>query len=162
MPGIWSIDLIHALHGQYDTDFRSGYGPGIQSDHLGRIFDPFFTTKEVGKGTGLGLSMCYRWVQANEGTIWAESEFGHGATFYVELPVVETHEKIASPDKNHPPITGKRILVVDDEPLITDLLAETLRRSGQEVDVAHSGMEGGRPCSPIPTTFFCWTYACPE
>ena len=117
-------------------------GPGIQSDHLGRIFDPFFTTKEVGKGTGLGLSMCYGWVQAHEGTIWAESEFGHGATFYVELPVVETHEEIASPDKNHPPITGKRILVVDDEPLITDLLAETLRRSGQEVDIAHSGIEG--------------------
>ena len=117
-------------------------GPVIQSEHLGRIFDPFFTTKEVGKGTGLGLSMCYGWVQAHEGTIWAESEFGHGATFYMELPVAETPEEIASPDENRSPITGMRILVVDDEPLITDLLAESLRRSGQEVDVAHSGLEG--------------------
>ena len=117
-------------------------GPGIQQNHLGRIFDPFFTTKEVGKGTGLGLSMCYGWVQAHGGTIWAESEFGQGATFHVDLPVIETPEVDSTHDDNLPRITGKRILVVDDEPLITDLLAESLRRSGQEVDIAHSGEQG--------------------
>lgn len=117
-------------------------GPGIQQNHLGRIFDPFFTTKEVGKGTGLGLSMCYGWVQAHGGTIWAESVLGSGATFHVELPVVETSEAESSPEDDLPRITGKRVLVVDDEPLITDLLAESLRRAGQEVDVAHSGEEG--------------------
>ncbi len=117
-------------------------GSGIQFNHLGRIFDPFFPTKQVGKGTGLGLSMCYGWVQAHGGTIWAESELGQGATFHVDLPVIEIEQEEPDPGGMFPRITGKRILVVDDEPLITDLLAESLRRSGQVVDIAHSGEEG--------------------
>jgi|WetSurMetagenome_2_1015567.scaffolds.fasta_scaffold00449_4 signal transduction histidine kinase len=62
-------------------------GPGIQPENLKRIFDPFFTTKEVGKGTGLGLSICYGIVTAHRGKIYAESEYGKGATLVVELPV---------------------------------------------------------------------------
>ena len=62
-------------------------GPGIRPENLKRIFDPFFTTKEVGKGTGLGLSICYGIVTAHGGSIYAESEYGRGATFIVELPI---------------------------------------------------------------------------
>ena len=62
-------------------------GPGISPQYLSRIFDPFFTTKEVGKGTGLGLSISYGIVTAHNGTIYARSEIGRGATFIVELPV---------------------------------------------------------------------------
>jgi PAS domain S-box-containing protein len=62
-------------------------GPGIPSESLSRIFDPFFTTKTVGKGTGLGLSICYGIIEEHGGTIRAESEPGHGATFIVEIPV---------------------------------------------------------------------------
>ena len=62
-------------------------GPGICSENIKRIFDPFFTTKEVGKGTGLGLSISYGIINAHGGKIYAESEYGHGATFIIELPV---------------------------------------------------------------------------
>ena len=61
-------------------------GPGIAPENLLRLFDPFFTTKEVGKGTGLGLSICYGIVKNHGGQIYARSEFGHGATFVIELP----------------------------------------------------------------------------
>ncbi|MCJ7743646.1 MAG: HAMP domain-containing histidine kinase, partial [Dehalococcoidales bacterium] len=61
-------------------------GPGITKENMKRIFQPFFTTKEVGKGTGLGLSICHGIVSEHGGRIYAESEFGRGATFVVELP----------------------------------------------------------------------------
>jgi PAS domain S-box-containing protein len=62
-------------------------GPGIPKENMKRIFAPFFTTKEVGKGTGLGLSICHGIVSEHGGRIYAESEFGQGATFVVELPL---------------------------------------------------------------------------
>lgn len=72
------------------TDLRvtiSDSGPGIARELLLRVFDPFFTTKPVGEGTGLGLSICYGTIREHGGRIWAESEPGRGATFYVELPI---------------------------------------------------------------------------
>jgi signal transduction histidine kinase len=69
-------------------------GPGIKKEHLKHIFDPFFTTKEVGRGTGLGLSICHGIVTEHGGRIYAESEYGHGATFVVELPMAVEGEMI--------------------------------------------------------------------
>jgi PAS domain S-box-containing protein len=63
-------------------------GPGISKENLKHIFDPFFTTKEVGKGTGLGLSICHGIVTEHSGKIYATSEKGRGATFIVELPLI--------------------------------------------------------------------------
>ncbi len=62
-------------------------GPGIAKEYFDHLFDPFFTTKEVGKGTGLGLSICHGIITENGGRIYAESEPGKGATFFVELPI---------------------------------------------------------------------------
>jgi two-component system, NtrC family, sensor kinase len=62
-------------------------GKGIAPDHLTRIFEPFFTTKPIGKGTGLGLSLSYGIVQKHHGHIEAESDIGHGTTFFVWIPV---------------------------------------------------------------------------
>ncbi len=64
-------------------------GPGIRSEILGKVFDPFFTTKPVGKGMGLGLSVSYGIIKNHGGDIHALSEEGKGATFIIELPILE-------------------------------------------------------------------------
>ncbi|MBN2074600.1 MAG: PAS domain S-box protein [Dehalococcoidales bacterium] len=72
-------------------------GPGISQENLRHLFQPFFTTKEVGKGTGLGLSICQGIVAEHGGRIWADSEPGKGAVFFIELPVYPGSEA----DLNH-------------------------------------------------------------
>lgn len=127
-------------------------GPGILPQNLKRIFDPFFTTKEVGKGTGLGLSVCYGIVEEHGGRIWAESEYGHGATFIVELPVRPAEETTASPKplvtkETIPPSAPCRILVVDDEDTITSMLGRVLPLWGYQVTIAGDGQEALRRLS---------------
>jgi PAS domain S-box-containing protein len=64
-------------------------GPGIPAEVLPHIFEPFFTTKPPGHGTGLGLAVSYFIAQNHSGRLWAESEPGHGAAFFLELPTPE-------------------------------------------------------------------------
>jgi two-component system NtrC family sensor kinase len=110
------------------------------------MFTPFFTTKEVGKGTGLGLSLCYGIVNEHGGTITVSSTFGEGATFVVELPVAEAsvntaaERSAARPDVPvQPQKSGKRVLVVDDEEALRDLISETLVAEQYDVDTAADG-----------------------
>jgi len=102
-------------------------GPGISEKNLDKIFNPFFTTREVGEGTGLGLSVSYGIVTQHNGKIYAQSISGRGATFIVELPVVTKAEQLkldesATVEKKK--ISGAKILVVDDEPMVQDSLNE--------------------------------------
>jgi signal transduction histidine kinase len=62
-------------------------GPGISRENMRHLFSPFFTTREVGKGMGLSLSICLGIINEHGGRIWAESEFGKGTTFILELPI---------------------------------------------------------------------------
>jgi len=116
-------------------------GPGIPHGLLQRIFDPFFTTRGVGKGTGLGLSICYGIVREHGGRIWAESQPGQGATFFVELPV--RHAGATSPAPTTTPSgRGGRVLVVEDEEMVTALLRRVLTARGYELLTASDGEEG--------------------
>jgi two-component system NtrC family sensor kinase len=116
-------------------------GPGIPRELMGKVFDPFFTTKSVGEGTGLGLSICYGIVREHGGRIWAESEPGHGATFYVELPI--RHGTVApAPPSPSPSLRGRRILVVEDEEAIVALCRRVLRQAGAEMLAARDGLQG--------------------
>ncbi len=113
-------------------------GPGIKAEILDKVFDPFFTTKEVGAGTGLGLSVSHGIVQEHGGRIWAESEPGQGATFVVELPVADWLDDVAplsAADGTRPTSSeSHRILVIDDEKSIVDLIVRVLKESGYRVD----------------------------
>jgi two-component system, NtrC family, sensor kinase len=127
-------------------------GPGIPEENMRRIFDPFFTTKEVGQGTGLGLSLCYGIIKEHGGTITPLNRHGGGATFIIELPILQatgdTTEMLrlseTSPKKNPREGAGKNILVIDDEETILEVLREELVSHGYNVEVATGGEAGLR------------------
>ena len=116
-------------------------GPGIRADIADQIFDPFFTTKGDHQGTGLGLSICYGIVNAHGGRIWAESTEGHGATFYVSLPASAPVPPAPTasreqPEREQPP-PGRRLLILEDEAEIAQVMARYLERLGYHVVIAH-------------------------
>jgi signal transduction histidine kinase/ActR/RegA family two-component response regulator len=116
-------------------------GPGVPADIRLRVFDPFFTTKAPGQGTGLGLSLCRGIVDAHEGVLRLEATPGGGATFVVELPAGARAQAAEGQRAGAAiaPEPGKRILVVDDEPDVADLLAEALALDGHRVEAVNSG-----------------------
>ncbi|HTS12205.1 MAG TPA: ATP-binding protein [Candidatus Limnocylindrales bacterium] len=121
-------------------------GPGIAPEIASRIFDPFFTTKPPGVGTGLGLSIVYGIVHQHGGEITLDSQRGLGARFTVELPVV------AVPATERPvtvlqPVSGPatrrgRILVIEDEPTVAQLIVDVLREEGHQVEAVLDSTEG--------------------
>jgi two-component system NtrC family sensor kinase len=122
-------------------------GPGIPEDVIGHIFEPFYTTKPVGKGTGLGLSICREIVRDHGGEIRVESHARRGTTFVVEIPIVpiaEPEEKLPEAADAPQSFSMLKILAVDDEPVITDLLSRALSGLGHEVDTASDGAEALR------------------
>jgi signal transduction histidine kinase/ActR/RegA family two-component response regulator len=122
-------------------------GPGIPKESLNKIFDPFFTTKEIGKGTGLGLSISYGIIKEHGGNIYALSEPDKGATFVIELPIMEVPLAVELKEKATKKIVlsfKASILVVDDEESILDLLYDFLKGKGYRVDTANTGQEALR------------------
>ncbi len=119
----------------------SDTGSGIAPEHLDRIFDPFFTTKEVGAGTGLGLSISREIVASHRGTLTARSTPGAGTTMTVTLPHTQRIRKISSPpaEPAAPVARRARVLVIDDEPLISRILQRGLSR--HQVTVASEGRD---------------------
>ncbi|MBI4831627.1 MAG: response regulator [Candidatus Lindowbacteria bacterium] len=124
-------------------------GPGITAEDLPKIFDPFFTTKEVGQGTGLGLSVAYGIVQEHGGHIMVESKPGKGAVFQIRLPLAEArveHPRTPSvqPLPRDTGLDTHRVLVVDDEEVIVELLTDILSQMDLTVEKACNGEEAFR------------------
>jgi PAS domain S-box-containing protein len=129
-------------HGDYVMLMVSDTGEGMRKEVQEHIFEPFFTTKGVGKGTGLGLATCYGIVKQNNGAIWVESRIGLGTTFRVCLPRVEPTASSASiPAALHPARGIETILLAEDEPMVRDIAARTLRDHGYTVLEAADGRE---------------------
>jgi signal transduction histidine kinase/CheY-like chemotaxis protein len=114
-------------------------GLGIAEEDSKHLFEPFFTTKRPGEGTGLGLSICYGIVTGHNGHIYATNNSEGGATFVIELPLlatVEQPETVASSPLTAKKMEGARILVVDDEKAILELIRDCLSEEGHDVDIA--------------------------
>jgi PAS domain S-box-containing protein len=117
-------------------------GPGVPAEVASQIFEPFFTTKPQGVGTGIGLSVTEGIVTAHGGEIHLEQAPDGGAAFTIWLPVtmVEATLKILPEQPPPDPLKG-RIMVVEDEVEIGEMLAETLRRDGHQTVLASSGRD---------------------
>ncbi|MBI1737349.1 MAG: PAS domain S-box protein [Candidatus Rokubacteria bacterium] len=116
-------------------------GPGVPEEVEARIFEPFYTTKPVGEGTGLGLPICRGIVESHGGTISVERATPQGARFRVELPLGELAEPIDRATGEVVSCEPRRVLVVDDEEDVAQLLAEILTRAGHRVDIAMNGRQ---------------------
>jgi two-component system, cell cycle sensor histidine kinase and response regulator CckA len=117
-------------------------GSGMSKETLEQIFEPFFTTKELGKGTGLGLATVYGIVKQSRGHISVYSELGIGTTFKIYLPSVEKSvTRSSAPQVGHAPKGDGTVLLVEDEPALRMLAAESLKRLGYQVLQAGNGLE---------------------
>ncbi|MEA2069555.1 MAG: PAS domain S-box protein, partial [Verrucomicrobiota bacterium] len=115
----------------------SDTGCGMNEKQLAHLFEPFFTTKRLGEGTGLGLSVVYGIVEEHGGWIHVDSDLGNGSTFQVFLP---EHDAVESGGgdglTDYDEFLEKRILFVEDDPVIQELTAEILQDVGYAVSVA--------------------------
>ena len=130
--------------GAYVTLTVMDSGMGIPHEHLARIFDPFFTTKEAGKGTGLGLSTVFGILREHGGAIEVSSRAGKGTAFTCFFPAEDSPVPLAeaseTPDLAAPPAVARRILVVDDEESIRELIHSVLGTCGHQVVMAENGL----------------------
>ncbi len=132
---------MEACVGSYVMMTVADTGTGIMPELMERIFDPFFTTKEPGKGTGLGLSTVLGIVKNHGGFINVYSEVGKGTQFRVYLPAIA--ETVSSQVTELELLSGcqELILIVDDEPLIQQVIQTTLEAYNYRTILASDGFE---------------------
>ena len=131
-----------------DTGIRNGKyvqvsledsGPGISKDIIGKIFDPFFSTKK--QGSGLGLAMSYSIIKKHGGFLTVESSEGSGAVFRIFLPVSDKFEDTPLSDIKIIVKGEGRILIMDDEDYIRNVVGDMIKAMGYTPITASDGKE---------------------
>ena len=158
--GIVSVSLVNCTIGPDDSKLvKAGryvkmtlrdQGQGISADNIAKIFDPYFTTKP--EGSGLGLATVYSIISKHGGYVFVDSGEGRGTEFTIYLPAVPAKAEEVKSDKKggkgkgveRRGVAGGRILIMDDEEDIRDLLSELLEVAGFEVVAACDGEEAIR------------------
>jgi len=144
---IWAENVIVGAEqglplkdGKYVKVSIKDQGIGIMEDDLPKIFDPYFTTKEA--GSGLGLAITYSIINKHGGHITVESEIGAGTTFTILLPALEKETFRVKPIEEEQIYKGKgRILFMDDQEAIRDMIKRMLNQLGYEVELTTDGIE---------------------
>jgi two-component system, cell cycle sensor histidine kinase and response regulator CckA len=150
-----SVDIDDAYRAQHADSQKGKFvsltvkdtGCGMDPKTLERIFEPFFTTKAVGKGTGLGLATVYGIVRQHGGWVDAQSEVGVGTTFTIFIPASDQKLELNTEILTESDIvTGgrERILVVEDQEELRELVRAVLVQYQYEVSLAASGPEALR------------------
>src|SRR6202008_4837746 len=123
-------------------------GPGIPQEIVEKIYDPFFTTKRPGGGSGLGLTICLAVIKDHGGQIQLQTSEGSGTTFRILLPAAVQMKPEAS--NSAPPrkasavslaLSGRKLLIVDDEESIREIVQDGLSARGMNVECAASSEE---------------------
>jgi len=131
--------------GRYVRVSISDNGDGMNEEHVTKIFEPYFTTKEMGsrKGTGLGLTICYSIIKNHNGYIQVSSRKGAGTTFSFYLPVSNAgiEEVQCRPGRKREPSGRMRVLIMDDEDIVTNIAEQYLDHLGYDVAVTRNGEE---------------------
>jgi two-component system cell cycle sensor histidine kinase/response regulator CckA len=128
-------------------------GTGMDAAFAERAFEPFVTTKPKGRGAGLGLATVYGLVKQSNGFVWVESAPKAGTRVVVLLPVdasltAEAHPSVAAPAISIPTPDLPRVLLVEDEGAVRELLSSALERNGFDVVTAGSAEEALTLASP--------------
>jgi signal transduction histidine kinase/ActR/RegA family two-component response regulator len=121
----------------------SDTGVGVPSELLARVFEPFFTTKGVGQGTGLGLSQVYGFARSSGGDVKIDSEVGKGTTVSLLIPRSDKAvpiEAVVAPAPVADMPSRCRVLLVEDDDTVADLVGEMLAELGYDATRAPSAL----------------------
>jgi two-component system, cell cycle sensor histidine kinase and response regulator CckA len=132
---------LHLAPGHYVKCSVRDQGAGIPARFLKKVFDPYYTTKQ--KGSGLGLAVSYSIIQRHDGIVTAESREGEGSVFSFHLPAAEgpARERPETGARAERGSAAGRVLVMDDEPLILNVVSHMLAFLGYRCDTVRDGDE---------------------
>jgi signal transduction histidine kinase/ActR/RegA family two-component response regulator len=130
--------------GEYVLVAVADTGTGMTQDVIDHAFEPFYTTKGVGQGSGLGLSMVYGFAKQSDGHVSIDSKEGRGTTVRLFLPRGEDAEPAETKPQAEKPAAAvnAKILVVEDDPDVRDLVSRMLESLGYEVLTAATSRTG--------------------
>jgi signal transduction histidine kinase len=141
IPKRGTITIRSELQGRWVVITVSDDGVGMTDEVKARCLEPFFTTKN-GEGTGLGLGSVYGIIRRHEGEVEIQSEVSRGTSVSICLPI-EKHVRAPEVPRPAPAPNGSlRILVVEDEPLVREVLSVYLAEDKHEIVTASDGREG--------------------
>lgn len=142
--------------GKYSRISVEDDGSGIPEEIKSKIFDPFFTTKKIGEGTGLGLSVAQGIISNIGGEIVFYTEFGIGTVFHIYLPY-QSHELASTIEEKVTQniISNEKILIVDDELMITETFAILLEDAGYKTIIFNDSMKALEYVKANPNDFDC-------
>ena len=131
LDSIYVAKHAEMVSGSYVMLAVTDTGVGMPPETIEHVFEPFYTTKGFEQGTGLGLATCYGIVRQANGFIQVYSEVGHGTTFRIYLPRVESEPEPLPIVSGPVAVTGtETVLVVEDEPGIRRIVVRALREVG--------------------------------
>lgn len=131
-------DMLPLPPGDYIQITFKDNGPGISSEKLMKIFDPYYMLGQ--NENGLGLAVAYSIIKRHNGLINVQSEIGSGTCFTIYLPAARKNSPVQEGIQSSEP-RGKKLLLMDDEAHIIELVGEMLLHMGYRVETAQNGVE---------------------